>query len=104
MKWKTVLIFAISLLLAGLLVIILGDITDYTPYESYDNGHYYFNAVGFFGILPMWGGFVLLLFVVARGKCKWCESILGKQQTYCPICKDKVCSARCFYEHKERRH
>ena len=52
------------LLILGIIVVVVGNLINYIPYESYENGYYsYFNAVWTFGILPIFCGLMILIFL-----------------------------------------
>jgi len=103
MKWKTAIVFSVSLFFAAVLVIFVGYVFDYKPYVSVGPGTTYFDAVATFGYLPLWAGSVLLIFVVARGKCEWCGDLRGKTRLQCDLCGYKACSPNCFYKHVDHK-
>ena len=60
-KPKTALTIGCLLIVAGLLVLFIGKIIDYTPYER--TTHYYFPIEFYFGALPISFGIAILLFL-----------------------------------------
>ena len=97
------MVIGASLLLSGLLVIAWGYIVDYKPYVSDIGNTFQFHSVAAFGYFPVWGGIMVLIFVISRGKCEWCGDLRGKHRLKCDLCGLKFCSSNCFYRHKDHK-
>ena len=90
MKWKTVKYLLACLLYGSVSAIVIGYIFDI----QFLVGN---------GAFSLWLGFFLLVYVVSRGKCDWCGELRGKSRLKCDLCGYKLCSADCFYKHKEQK-